>query len=84
MARGFGELHYILLFLYSTIGDLLDELVEFEDSKALRMQIRDQIVRSGVDHHIYYIKSILQLARSHTSLGEWMELQTLYEGALKC
>jgi len=69
--------------LYSTIGDLLDKLVEFEDSKALRMRIRDQIVRSGADHHPYYIKSILQLARSHTRLGEWMEAQTLHEEALK-
>jgi hypothetical protein len=34
MEKEFGELHFILLALYSTFVKLLDELIEFEKSKA--------------------------------------------------
>ena len=37
MAPVFGELHFILLNLYTTWGDLRNELGEFSKSKAMRM-----------------------------------------------
>jgi len=51
MTREFGELHFIPIYLYITIGDLLDELGEIVKSKTLRIQIRDHIQNTeGIGH----------------------------------
>jgi len=78
MEREFGKLHFIPLNLYHTLGDLLDELQEFEKSKSLRMLIRDEIAKHGVGHP-YYIHSNLNVVKSHIELGEWMDAQLLQE-----
>ena len=83
MAPVFGELHFILLDLYTTWGDLLDELGELSKSKLLRMRIRKQIEETNGIDHLYYIPSIINVARSHIKLGEWMEAQLLQEEVLK-
>jgi len=83
MAREFGELHFIPLALYRILGDLQDELAEFRESKALRMRIRDQVEKMDGGGHPYYIESILNVAKSHSMLGEWMEVQALQEEVLK-
>ena len=83
MAREFGELHFISLKLYTTFGDLLDELGELSKSKALRMRIREQTEKKLGINHPYYIQSIMNVVRSHTMLGEWKEAQLLQEEVLK-
>jgi hypothetical protein len=83
MVREFEELHFIPLTLYGTIGDLLDELREFRESKAQRMRIRDQIKNTDGIGHPYYIQSIINVARSHSILGEWVEAQVLRKEVLK-
>ena len=82
MAPVFGELHFILLNLYTTWGGLLDELGEFSKSKAMRMRIKEQIATDGIDHP-YYILSITNVVQSHTKLGGFMKAQPLQEEALK-
>jgi len=82
MSRQFGDIHFITLVLYGTFANLLDELEEFGKSKDLRMRIKDQIAeRDGIGHP-YYINSVMNVAKSHTMLGEWMEAQVLQEEAL--
>ena len=83
MAPVFGELHFILLNLYGTWGNLLDELGELSKSKLLRMRIKKQIEETNGMDHLYYIPSIINVARSHMKLGEWMQAQLLQEEALK-
>jgi len=83
MTREFGELHIIPLGLYRTIGNLLDALGEFANSKTLRMQLREKIESTYGIGHPYYIQSLLDVAESHTILGEWMEAQILQEEVLK-
>ena len=82
MARVFGELHFILLNLYATRGNLLDELGKLSESKELRMRIREQIEKTNGINHPYYIQSIMNVARSHEKLGEWREAQQLREEVL--
>jgi len=82
MVQAFGSLYFIPLTLNGVIGHLLDELRKFEQSKKLRMRIRDQIATSGVSHP-YYAESILNVANSHTKLGEWKEAADLQEIAIK-
>jgi tetratricopeptide (TPR) repeat protein len=82
MVREFGELHFIPLALYTIIGDLLDELGEIRESKALRLRIRDQIAIYGINHP-YYVVSVLRVFKSHYRLGEWREAQTLQEELLQ-
>ena len=83
MAPVFGNLHFILLGLYTTLGRLLDEVGEFSKSKVMRMQIREKIEKTNGIDHPYYIHSIANVVRSHTMLGEWMEAQLLQEEVLK-
>ena len=83
MAREFGELHFVTLSLYTTFGDLLDALGEFETAKALRMRIRDQIQRTDGNNHPDYIQSTLNVAKSHVDVGEWIEARLLQEDVLK-
>jgi hypothetical protein len=70
MTQVFGELHLVPLGLYTTIGNILDALGEFTKSKTLRMRIRDQIAKTDGISHPYYIRSISNIAQSHTFLGE--------------
>jgi len=42
MTREFGELHFVPLGLYTTIGDLLNGSGKFTESKMVRMQTRDK------------------------------------------
>jgi hypothetical protein len=70
MTREFGELHIIPLGLYRTTGNLLDALGEFANSKTLRMQLREKIESTYGIGHPYYIQSLLDVAESHTILGE--------------
>ncbi|KAF8539826.1 hypothetical protein BDD12DRAFT_881587 [Trichophaea hybrida] len=79
MAREFGEFHFIMLNLYKTFGNMLDELGELATSKALRIRIRDNIKKEGGVTHPYYVQSFFDLATSHTKLGEWMEAQRVQE-----
>ena len=83
MAQEFGELHFISLNLYATLGNLLDELGEFAKSKSLRMRIRDQIQKQSGVGSPYFIESIINVTNSHTKLGEWKEAQLLQEKVLK-
>ncbi|KAF8530802.1 hypothetical protein BDD12DRAFT_914746 [Trichophaea hybrida] len=85
MVQEYGELHFVLLGLYTIIGDLLDAFGEFAKSIALRMRIRLQIRSTdGVVHdHPNYIQSLLDVVKSHARLGEWMEAQQLLEEVLK-
>ena len=83
MAPVFGELHFILLNLYTTWGNLLDELGELSKSKLLRMRIRKQIEETNGIDHLYYMDSIMNVVSSHMKLGEWMEAQLLQEEVLK-
>ena len=83
MAPVFGELNFILLNLYTTWGNLLDELGELSKSKLLRMRIRKQIEETNGIDHLYYIPSTMNVVRSHIKLGEWMEAQLLQEKVLK-
>ena len=69
MAQVFGELHFISLVLYTTFGDLLDELGELSKSKALRMRIREQIENTHGTDHPYYIQPLTNVVRSHEKLG---------------
>ena len=83
MAPVFGDLHFILLDLYTTWGKLLDEVGEFSKSKVIRTQIREKVEKTyGIDHP-YYIQSIENVVRSHAMLGEWMEAQLLQEEVQK-
>ncbi|KAF8538086.1 hypothetical protein BDD12DRAFT_911052 [Trichophaea hybrida] len=82
MVCEFGEFHFIPLVLFSIAGDVLDELREFEKSKALRMRIKDRISTEGVSHPDY-IQSIFNVAKSHRMLGEWKDAQLLLEEALQ-
>jgi hypothetical protein len=68
--------------LFTTIGNILDELGEFAKSKALRMRIRDQIHKTVGIGHPYYLQSIMEVASSQTQLREWMEAQQLHEEIL--
>ena len=55
MAPVFGELHFIPFNLYTTLGNLLDELGELSKSKELRMRIREQIKKQmGLVIHITF------------------------------
>ena len=83
MAPVFGELHFILLNLYTIWGDLLDELGEFSKSKQLRMRVRKKIEETNGTDHQYYIQSVMNVVHSHINLGEWTEAQLLQEEALK-
>ena len=83
MAPVFVELHFILLSLYTTKGNLLDELEELSKSKVLRMRIREKIEKTNGIDHPYYILSIANVSQSHKKLGEWMEAQLLQEEILK-
>ena len=83
MTPVFGELHFILLNLYTTWGNLLDELGEFSKSKLLRIRIRKQIEETNGINHQYYIQSIMNVVQSHTKLGEWSEAQLLQEEIVK-
>ena len=82
MAPVFGELHFILLDLYTTRENLGDKLGKLSKSKLLRMQIRKQIEETNGIDHLYYIRSIMAVVRSHIKLGEWMEAQLLQEEVL--
>ena len=64
MAPVFGELHFILLDLYTAWGDLLNESGEFSKSKVLRMRIREQIEKPNRVDHWYYTQSVTNLVRS--------------------
>ena len=77
MAQVFGELHFISLELYTTLGKLLNELGELEKSKALRMRIREQIQKTPGINHSYYVKLTMSLVSSHAKLREWVEAQRL-------
>ena len=83
MAPVFGDLHFILLNLYTACGELLDELGEFSESKVMRMRTREQIEKTNRINHAYYIQSIENVVRSHAMLGEFMEAQLLQEEVLK-
>ena len=83
MAQVFGEHHFILLELYTTLGDMLVQLGELSKSKALRMRIREQIEKTHGINHPYYVWSTMSVAHSHALLGEWMEAQLLQEEVLK-
>ena len=83
MTRVFGELHFISLQLYTTLGNMLDELGELSKSKALRMRIREQIEKTSGINPADYIQSVINVVRSHKNLGEWMEEQLLQEEILK-
>ena len=50
----FGMLHFILLNLYTTWGNLLHEFSELSKSKVLRMRIREQIEKTNGIRHPYY------------------------------
>jgi len=82
MEREFGEIHHIPLTLCNILGNLLDEIREFQKAKELRLRIRDQIGTDVIDHP-YYIQSIVDVAQSHINLGEWTAAQQLLENALK-
>jgi hypothetical protein len=83
MAQEFGELHFIPLDLYNTIGDLLDALEEFTESDAPQMRIREQIMKTDANNHPHNIQSILNVAKSHLKLGEWKEIELLEEEVLR-
>ena len=83
MTRVFGEVHSISLMLYKTFGNLLDELGELLESKALRMWVREQIEKTHGINHPYYIESILDVFKSHEKLGELKEAQLLLEEVLQ-
>jgi len=83
MEREFWELHFIPLALCMILGNLLDELSKFEESKALGMRIRGRIESTVGADHPYYIISTISVAMSHIKLGEWMEAQSLQEKAIK-
>ena len=83
MAPVFGELHFILLDLHTTLGNLLDGLGEFSKSKALRKRIRGQIEKTGEIHHPYYIKLVIGLGVRDAGPGEWVEAQLFQEEILK-
>ena len=83
MERIFGELHFISLQLYTTLGIMLDEFGELSQSKALRMRIREHIEKKYGINHAYYIRSVINVVRSHIKLGEWVEAQLLQEELLR-
>ena len=83
MARVFGDFHFISLQLYTTLGNMLDECGELSKSKALRMQIKEQIEKTYGINHAFYNRSVINVVQSHTKLGEWMEAQLLQEELLK-
>jgi hypothetical protein len=83
MTRQFWELHFVPMALHDIFTDLLDELRESEKSKALRMRIRDQIEKTDRIGYPYYILSIFNVAKAHTTLGEWMEAKLFLEDVLK-
>jgi len=83
MVRTFGELHFIPLNLNHIIAYMLDELGEVAKSVALRMRIRDQIVKKDGIGHPSYIQWTNDVARSHENLGQWMEVQQLRQEILK-
>ena len=83
MERVFGELHFLSLDLYTTFGNLLDELGEFSKSKELRMRIRKRIEKTSGINHLCYIQSVFNVFRSHIKLGEWKEARLLQEEVLK-
>jgi len=83
MKREFGKLHFLTLGLYTVIGNLLDALGEFMESKTLRMRIRDKIQKTDGVGSPYYIQSIINVSQSLTNLGEWKEEQRLLEELLK-
>lgn len=79
----FGELYLVPLGLYTTIGNILHALGEFTESKTLRMRIRDQIAKTDGISHPYNIRSISNIAQSHTFLGESIDALQLQAEALK-
>ena len=83
MAPVFGELHFILLNLYTTWANFLDETGQLSKAKVLRMRIREQIEKTYGINHPYYIESTTKVAESHEKLGEWTEAQLLQEELLK-
>ena len=70
IVRVFGELHFISLMLYTTFGDLLDELGELSKSKASRMWIREQIEKTHGINHPYYVRSIMRVEIGRASCRE--------------
>ena len=83
MTPVFGELHFILLDLYTARGYMLDELGELSKSKVLRMQIREKTKKTNGTNRPRHLLSILNVLRSHKKLGEWVEAQILQEEVLK-
>ncbi|KAF8534369.1 hypothetical protein BDD12DRAFT_896064 [Trichophaea hybrida] len=81
MAREFGVVHFIPIRLKIILGDLMDELGEFEEAKLLRMGIRDETLNAyGADHPVH-LNSLF--ARSHKILEEWNEAQALQEAGIR-
>jgi hypothetical protein len=78
IAGEFRELHFIPLSLYKIIGELLDCLGRIEESKALRMRLRDQIIDApDRPDHPYFIQSNLELVKSYNRFGEWKEAEAV-------
>jgi len=83
MSCVFGELHFIPLSLYTTIGNMLHGLGEYAESKALRMRIRDQLEKAdGIDHP-YYIHAIVAVLKSQAELRELTEMHPLVKVFLR-